>query len=314
MLRDLMEPLLNNMSPGEVPGDVSNPPALEPILESVEMVDQADTAVPAGEDLRAQFSRHRLLSALVMPNFDTVEALPHKLQTRISDYVFWINLVARLGFDASVYQPLGNATPSLENLSRYFDSTQLGMLRVFHLFDKDHDQTITISEIAHGLRQQGLYTLQGNEDADAAFADLCHLISEEGGFTHPPEFLAALRNLRLAAIVHDRQTSAEVIADDIRLSLHEYREDQLYSACPMEHPVAFFFQAEHVGVRGVGESSDAVAYIKNNAFDWRCITPRPLAPFARGRSQGYSRPRSQVWSRSSIRVGCLYAVAGTSQG
>lgn len=242
MSRDLMEPLLNNMSPGEIPGDVSNPPALEPILESVEMVDEADTAVPAGEDLRAQFSRHRLLSALVMPNFDTVEVLPHKLQTRISDYVFWINLVARLGFDASVYQPLGNATPSLENLSRYFDSTQLGMLRVFHLFDKDHDQTITISEIAHGLRQQGLYTLQGNEDADAAFADLCHLISEENGFTHPPEFLAALRNLRLAAIVHDRQTSAEVIADDIRLSLHEYREDQLYSACPMEHPVAFFFK------------------------------------------------------------------------
>jgi Mg2+ and Co2+ transporter CorA len=243
MLRDLMEPLLNNLNPGDIPGDGSNPPALEPILESVELVEHPDSTVPSDPfDQRAQYVRHRLLSAMVLPNFDSSEVLPKKLQARISDYVFWINLVSRLGFDASVYQPSSGGVPSLENLSRYFDSTQLGMLRVFHLFDKDHDQTITNAEIAHGLRQQGLYTLQGKPDADEAFAELCGLMSEEDGFAHPPEFLASLRNLRLAAIVHDRQLSPDITGHEICVSLHEYREDQLYSACPMEHPVAFLFK------------------------------------------------------------------------
>ena len=230
MLRDLMEPLLHSTGlPGDIPGgDGSHPPALEPIVES--------------QDARAQYARHRLLSALVVPNGDATDVLPQKLLCRISDFAYWINLVSRLGFDPSVYQPVSGGVPSLENLSRYFDSTQLGMLRVFHLFDKDHDQTITNSEVAHGLRQQGLYSLQGKADADDAFTELCALISEEDGFAHPPEFLAALRNLRLAAIVHDRQTSTEMIGDDIRINLHEYREDQLYSACPMEHPVDFLFK------------------------------------------------------------------------
>ena len=234
MLRELMEPLLSNTNPGDVPGDA--PPALEPIVEAME-------EAPTARELRENYSRHRLLSALVLPNVDLSYALPKNLQARISDYKYWIHMVSRLGFDAAVYQPSVGGVPSLENLSRYFDSTQLGMLRVFHLFDKDHDQTITNAEIAHGLRQQGLYTLQGKAEADEAFSELCALISEDDGFAHPPEFLAALKNLRLAAIVHDRQSAVELaVGAEVRINLHEYREDQLYSACPMEQPVAFLFK------------------------------------------------------------------------
>ena len=219
-----MEPLLRHVSP-HPEGASDSPPALQPIVSE---------------------SRQRLISALLTPAVvdDSNVQLPPKLQARISDYKYWINLVSRLGFDASVYQGTGGAAttyqlPSLENLSRYFDSTQLGMLRVFHLFDKDHDQTISSSEVAHGLRQQGLYTCQGKGDADEAFSELCALISGEEQFAHPPEFLAALRNLRLAAIVHDKELLLE---DVVRINLHEYREDQLYSACPMEQPVSFFFK------------------------------------------------------------------------
>jgi Mg2+ and Co2+ transporter CorA len=232
-----MEPLLRNSSPGDVPGDA--PPALEPIIEAIEIEDRPEDVAA----VREAFSRHRLLSALVLPNVDVSYSLPSKLQGRVSDYRYWINLVSRLGFDASVYQQSVSGAPSLETLSRYFDSTQLGMLRVFHLFDKDHDQTISKNEVAHGLRQQGLYNLQGKDEADEAFNELFSLISSEDGFAHPPEFLAALRNLRLAAIVHDRQTSIEIMAgEEIRINLHEYREDQLYSACPMEQPIGFLFK------------------------------------------------------------------------
>ena len=232
MLPALMEPLLSNIGS-------ENPPALEPITEGEAEISAIDHAA----SLRASFSKHRLLSALVLPNFDASEVLPKKLQNRISDYVYWINLVSRLGFDAAVYQSSASI-PSLEILSRYFDSTQLGMLRVFHLFDKDHDQTITESEIARGLRQQGLYTLQGKTDADEAFDELVSLLSEDDDIAHPPEFLAALRNLRLAAIVHERGgTTAPRFFDDMfKINLFEYREDQLYSACPMEHPVGFLFK------------------------------------------------------------------------
>jgi Mg2+ and Co2+ transporter CorA len=239
MLKDLMEPLLGISNPGDIPGG-DNPPALEPIMEAIEVEENLQRT----ESQREAFARHRLLSALVLPNVDASASLQAKLQARISDFRYWINLVSRLGFDPSVYQhSLMGGAPSLETLSRYFDSTQLGMLRVFHLFDKDHDQTVTNSEVAHGLRQQGLYTLQGKEEADEAFSQLFSLISAEDGLAHPPEFLAALRNLRLAAIVHDRQTSVEIAAgEEIRINLHEYREDQLYSACPMEQPVAFLFK------------------------------------------------------------------------
>jgi Mg2+ and Co2+ transporter CorA len=230
-----MEPLLGNTNPGDIPGDA--PPALEPIMEASEIEERP----MSGEDARRRYSQHRLLSALVLPNVDVESSLPAKLQARVSDYRYWIHLVSRLGFDATVYQQSG--VPSLETLSRYFDSTQLGMLRVFHLFDKDHDQTITKSEVAHGLRQQGLYTVQGKEEADEAFNELFALISSDEDCARPPEFLTALRNLRLAAIVHDRQTSIEIVAsEEVRINLHEYREDQLYSACPMEQPVGFFFK------------------------------------------------------------------------
>ena len=233
-----MEPLLGNMNPGDIPGD--SPPALEPIVQAIDTEERG----PSSESLRESFSRHRLLSALVLPNVDASSALQPKLQERITDFRYWISLVSRFGFDASVYQhPMMGGVPSLETLSRYFDSTQLGMLRVFHLFDKDHDQTITSSEVAHGLRQQGLYTLQGKEEADEAFKELFSLMTSDDGLAHPPEFLVALRNLRLAAIVHDRQSSIEFAAmEDISINLHEYREDQLYSACPMEQPVAFLFK------------------------------------------------------------------------
>jgi hypothetical protein len=197
---------------------------------------------------------------------DLSYALPRNLQDRISDYRYWINMVSRLGFDPSVYQPSAGGVPSLETLSRYFDSTQLGMLRVFHLFDKDHDQTITNSEIAHGLRQQGLYTLQGKADADDAFAELCNLISEDDGFAHPPEFLAALKNLRLSAIVHDRQSSVELaVGAEVRINLHEYREDQLYSACPMEQPVAFLFKPNTLATESGASHVSATTHLTGGA-------------------------------------------------
>jgi Mg2+ and Co2+ transporter CorA len=225
-----MEPLLS---------DPNNPPTLEPITEQR----GEDSGVRSAEQLRESFSKHRLLSALVLPNLDASEVLPENLQARISDYKYWINLVSRLGFDASVYQPASQGfVPSLETLSRYFDSTQLGLLRVFHLFDSDNDQSISVPEIARGLRQQGLYTRQGQPDADSAFRELIDLIaSEDGDHAHPPEFLTVLRNLRLAAIVSDR-AALSVTSEDLRMNLHEYREDQLYSACPMEHPIEFLFK------------------------------------------------------------------------
>jgi hypothetical protein len=247
MRKDLMTPLLNNR--GDIPGDdhASNPPALEPIVEdrgSIPSNQDGTAGAPSfstAEQLRANFSRHRLLSALVMPNLDASEVLPQHLQARISDFAYWISLVSRLGFDASIYQPSSGTTPSLETLSRYFDSTQLGLLRVFHLFDSDHDSEITETEIARGLQQQGLYVAQGQPEADAAFKELLKLLTEDDDVVHPPEFLVALKNLRLAAIAHERSVSL-FANSDFKINLHEYREDQLYSACPMENPIAFLFK------------------------------------------------------------------------
>ena len=62
---------------------------------------------------------------------------------------YWLKLVQRLGIDAAVYASA--SLPSLDTVSRYFDSTQLGMLRVFHLFDKDKDSNLTLEEISRGL-------------------------------------------------------------------------------------------------------------------------------------------------------------------
>jgi len=235
MKNDLMAPLLANQTSGGESGgigaDNSIPPALEPIAPT-----------SGAEELRAAFSRHRLLSALVLPNLDASEVLPPNLQARISDYNYWINLVSRLGFDASVYQPSIGSTPSLETLSRYFDSTQLGLLRVFHLFDADHDSEITDAEISRGLQQQGLYNRQGQGDADWAFKELVKLMTQDDQVIHPPEFLVALKNLRLAAIVHDRSISPLVSGEEFQINLHEYREDQMYCACPMENPISFLFK------------------------------------------------------------------------
>jgi len=174
--------------------------------------------------------------------------LPPDLSSRIPLQHYWLEMVSKLGFDYSVYQ--SSSLPNLDILSRYFDSTQLGMLRVFHLFDKDLDNNLTFEEIAKGLKQQAMFTLAGTSAADAAFSELCHLLAtaeEPHDKVAAPEFLAVLKCLRLAAIFVSSRES-------LKLNLFEYREDQIYSACPLENPMVFLFQAKlesHFRVRWI---------------------------------------------------------------
>jgi hypothetical protein len=202
------------------------------------------------------------LSAINSPDY--TELLHLNLASKLSLHQYWIGLVYRLGFDSQVYQTL--SAPSLDILSRYFDTTQLGMLRVFHLFDKDQDNNLTFDEIARGLKQQGIYTNAGSPTADEAFKELCLLLapadlqssseseppvfslgSSRGGDSRPqvvgdrvraPEFLAVLKNLRLAALF----CGPSVDVASMKLHLFEYREDQLFAACPLEAPLNFIFK------------------------------------------------------------------------
>ena len=184
----------------------------------------------------------------------TSARLPDRMKDLMDDYAYWLSLVERLGFDRNIFQFTDN--PSLDTLSRYFDSSHLGLLRVFHIFDKDRDTLITRVEIAEGLQQQGFYTLAGSQGADLAFSEFCDLLSRKAGggtatsVVSPPEFLLALRCLRLAAVVHgymhpqmgvaDQETSED---DDIILHLHEYKEDKIGTHLPLEGPISFLFRS-----------------------------------------------------------------------
>ena len=191
--------------------------------------------------------------------------LPLNLYKCLHDSRFWLSLITRLGFDVSVYGPTSaSSIPSLDTLSRYFDSTQLGMMRVFNLFDKDHDDSLTFDEISRGLRQQGMFN-RTTADSNAAFSELCSLLQLEPdedvnplakgnspakqskkseGAVKPPAFLAALRNLRLAAVLAARSIVIEPTkaipfapsksSSEVVLFIHEYREDRLFTRSPLD--------------------------------------------------------------------------------
>jgi hypothetical protein len=176
----------------------------------------------------------------------TSATLPDRMKDLMDDYAFWLSLVERLGFDRSIFQFVDS--PSLEVLSRHFDSSHLGLLRVFHIFDKDRDTLITRVEIAEGLQQQGFYTLAGSQGADLAFSEFCDLLTRKGGpatsVVSPPEFLLALRCLRLAAVVHGYMyPQAGDDEDEIVIHFHEYREDRITTHLPLEAPISFLFRS-----------------------------------------------------------------------
>lgn len=171
----------------------------------------------------------------------TASQLPDRMKDLMDDYAYWLSLVERLGFDQTIFQ--FEEIPSLEILSRYFDSSHLGLLRVFHIFDKDKDTLITRVEIAQGLKQQGFYTLAGSQSAELAFEEFCDLLlttKKDSTFVSPPEFLLALRCLRLAAVAHGLVSSK---AEEITLHFHEYKEDKIITHLPLESPISFLFKS-----------------------------------------------------------------------
>ena len=72
--------------------------------------------------------------------------------TEDGDCGFWISVATDIGFDPVVYN--SDSCMNLDSLGRYFDSTYLGMLRVFHMFDKDNDSSISRSEAVRGARSR----------------------------------------------------------------------------------------------------------------------------------------------------------------
>lgn len=175
----------------------------------------------------------------------TSARLPERMKDLMDDYAYWLSVVERLGFDRSIFR--FDETPSLEVLSRFYDSSHLGLLRVFHIFDKDRDALITRPEIAEGLQQQGFYTNIGSQSADLAFEELCDLLTRHAPneVVSPPEFLLALRCLRLGAVVHGymHPLHPDEDEDDIILHYHEYREDKMSANIPLEGPISFLFRS-----------------------------------------------------------------------
>ena len=187
----------------------------------------------------------------------TSARLPERMKDLMDDYAYWLSVVDRLGFDQSdIFQ--FKEVPSLDLLSRFFDSSHLGLLRVFHIFDKDKDALITKEEIADGLQQQGFYMKRGSQSADMAFDEFCDLLtrrtfsgststgSTANQLVSPPEFLLSLRCLRLAAVVHGYMYPAQHHDHDdeseIVLHYHQYREDRIWSHLPLEGPISFLFR------------------------------------------------------------------------
>ena len=200
----------------------------------------ASTAA-AVADLEKSQSNQSLLGlgvrSLPMSATDPAKLTP-TLRAALCDYNFWMRLVERLGYDQTIYQT--DTIPSLDSLSRYFDSSERGLMRVFHLFDKDHDSVITFEEIASGLRQQGIFSRESESDAQAALQEVCDLVASQGTRdVRPPEFLWALKNLRLAALMHGYPGPSE---DLINLHLHEFKPERILQRAPMDSPVYFLFQ------------------------------------------------------------------------
>ena len=152
-----------------------------------------------------------------------------------TDLQKWLKLVEELGFDREVYQSDGPVT--IDSLSRFFDSSHRGLLRVFHLFDRDQDSTVTQEEFGEGLSQQGLYI--NGAIGKAALEKVWSLVEKEG-VVRAPEFLWVLKNLRLAALMHGYMSSLS--GEEISIYSHEYREDKIVHRAPLESPVNYLFQ------------------------------------------------------------------------
>ena len=166
-----------------------------------------------------------------------------EMQAVMKDVHYWISLVSTLGYDSSIYQP--DTIPSLDILSRYFDSSDRGLLRVFDLFDSDHDSLLSFDQISSGLKQQALY-INSDDSANIAFEDLCVLIGAAGTReVRPPEFLWALKNLRLAALLHGNFPASEY-----QMHLYDYKAERLAFQSPIQDPRAFLFESSVSPVEG----------------------------------------------------------------
>jgi Mg2+ and Co2+ transporter CorA len=187
------------------------------------------------------------------PNFTMLDVdlsprgLEKKMRDLLTDARYWVKLVERLGYDRKVYD--SDSIPNLDQLSRYYDSSDLGLLRVFHLFDSDKDRLMSKDEVVRGLVQQGLVT--DMEAAKPACDELFDLCTESGEEVSPLEFLLALKSLRLAAILHPfyllSESRRNVIASrEMDIHFHEYREDAIKICRPLVNPIDFIFSVDEL--------------------------------------------------------------------
>jgi Ca2+-binding EF-hand superfamily protein len=166
---------------------------------------------------------------------ESVQSFRH-FPTSTKPYEFWHNLVLKLTYDKNIYEI--SEIPSLDILSRYFDSSERGIRRVFNLFDKDNDSSISIEEAKKGLEQQGY--LIGEHSNQQALDELFNLIKQNNEI-HAPEFAYALKNLRLAALLRKNVTQT--------MSLHhfEYNFEKLQMRSPIQDFRKLFFSTSNNG-------------------------------------------------------------------
>jgi len=198
------------------------------------------------------------------PNFTMADVdlsptnlLNTRMRDLLTDSKYWIKLVGRLGYDKKVYDT--ETMPTLDMLSRYYDSSDMGLLRVFHLFDKDRDRLMSREEVEKGLEQQGLLANADKEMAIEALEELLALVAtpateEDIGqnlYVSPLEFLISLKCLRLAAILHPFTLLSEsrrniVASREMDIHFHEYREDTIHISRPLNDPIEFLFRVDEM--------------------------------------------------------------------
>ena len=187
------------------------------------------------------------------PNFTMADVdlsptgLGKGMRDLLTEANFWIRMVDRLGYDKRVFDSDVTLPTSLDHLCRYYDSSDLGLLRVFHLFDSDRDRLMSKDEMGRGLVQLGLVTdvIRAQPAVDELFA----LCSENGLEVSPLEFLLALKALRLAAILHPFSLVSEnrrnaIASREMDLHFTEYREDFINIARPLCDPIDFLFKLD----------------------------------------------------------------------
>ena len=175
--------------------------------------------------------------------------LENSMRDLLTDSKYWLNMVERLGYDSKIYD--SDSSPNLDTLSRYYDSSDLGLLRVFHLFDSDKDRLMSREEMVRGLAQQGMVKNPDSAVCEAALQQLFELVEDHDGLVSPLEFLNALKALRLAAILHPFTLLTEarrniVASREMDIHLHEYREDSLEVHRPLKDPIDFLFRVQEL--------------------------------------------------------------------